>query len=411
MNAALQRKPLVAALQAIKRTASHQGKLKTTAMRLVRVVPEADHLRLVYNNAVSDLKISRRVPAAFSVEPEAFPSAGTPLAFDLEDMLRLTAHLPNDLALAADESGNLRLVFENGEFHVPPVETAWLGQDWPHDDPPGTLETDALASLLWETYCFAAKDETRDAIGCVRLIRGMRGRVMAEALDGHQYVNASRPAPGLRKSLPEEGILIRRKFARQLAHLLGSGFFGEGVSLFPEWGEFKADPTCVADTRSERRQTGFILSGSLGRLAFSPAPYQFPDTMLFLEKSRGAPHVLTLDHAGALRALRLMAPLTDQYNRSVTLSLTPSGVTFFTETGFRGEYRMAADYEGELDSIAFPASVLREVIASFPGSETVRMGFTSREGPCRICVPDHDREVVLMPMKMTADHYDGGRAS
>lgn len=376
------------ALQSIKDVVFTKSSSKSVQARCVRLSPSRDALLVVSNSPTNDARMALRIPA--NIECASF---GAPVyGCDLEELLRLLRNAPAEISLTGNESGHVRLSLPEGFLGIEPIETSWLGTDWPVQKPESQpIEADVLASLLRQTAPYTSDDNTRDAISCVHLVKDDQSHVLAEALDAHQYANARETAPGLHAALPETGLLVRRQYAFCLASLLSCRTLGNEV-------------------RMSLSRWSVTFSGEHGSLFLPVLDYTFPSSQDFLEKARAAENVLTLEAGETLRILRMLEPLVNDTYRSVRCDLSPDTVRFSTIGGTAGEMRLPADYSGTLDRIAFPLKQLRAIVEDNAMAETLRFGFSSMEGPCLV-TGGKNRETVLMPMKIFEhEYYTGGGA-
>lgn len=414
-----QKKHLSSALESMRNVvfAKKRSKLPRTPF-YVRLVPLFDGaLLLVSDVSTNETRMALRIPAKiFDHTHDEDATYGC----DMEELLRVLRHAPADVALIFDKNGRVCLTFMEGILSLAPIDPAWLGKDWPCQEPESrAVETYALAAILRRVAPYTSEAKDTDALACVHLAKDTRDYVIAEGLDGHQYANAREKAPVLRALLPKNGLLIRREYADLLASILTYRSLGEKVSLSLTWEEKTvrvpvkkkgAGSACThTATRPVKKRvvSGVTFSGERGSL-FLPLPnFAFPTSRDFLKKARCSESVLTVEPRATLCILRMMEPLFGGDSRSVCLELAPDSVRFYCYGKAVGEMHLPATYSGTLSKIAFPIRHLRSIVADNAMSETLRFCLSAIEGPCLI-TGEKNRETVLMPMKIFEHEMNRG---
>lgn len=238
-------------------------------------------------------------------------------------------------------------------------------------------------------FCISEED-SMEAIACLYMApREEAGEKIIEVcgLNGHQFAMFRFMNDDIHEMLPEDGVLIQRKYLAELKKWLSA----EEIEM----------------SISEKRL--FFRTGDKREAFTLPLSYyQYPNYHSFLAKL-GDDDVckLKVKRAELVDALGRIHLFNTDSNRCAYFSFSPTEVTVHAQGQDTGTAREAldAEYSGELERIAFPTRNLIEILNHF-NSETVTFTLTGTEAPCGITGEDDpDYQVIVMPMMIQEETY------
>lgn len=235
-------------------------------------------------------------------------------------------------------------------------------------------------------YCIH-DDDSSEALACVYLKRFEEDKVDMCGLNGHQFALSRFMNDELSQKLPEDGLLIQKKYVNEIKKWLAT----DEIML----------------NTSERR---FHLrnKNSTEHLSVPRAMYSYPDYLLFLSKL-DSPEASTLiiDRKECMEALNRLNIFNNDNDRCAYFNLKETMAILSAqaqETGSAVE-ELDIKYNGSIERIAFPTKALIEILSHFQSS-TLELTITTNEGPCGIKgSEDPDYLVLIMPMKITETSY------
>ena len=187
--------------------------------------------------------------------------------------------------------------------------------------------------------------------------------------------------------LPEEGVLIQRKYVGELRKWLD----GDEIEVN------------LTDKRL------FVRSGDGHEtLSLPRAGYAYPDYSPFMTRL-AAPDVslLKLNRKDCLDALDRISIFNTESDRCTYFELSGSEVMLSAQgqdTGSANE-SLEVSYNGSIGRIAFPTKTLMEILTHYQSGE-LTLTLTGAEGPCGINgTEDPDYTVLIMPMKIAEESY------
>lgn len=243
---------------------------------------------------------------------------------------------------------------------------------------------DYLQELI-ERISFCIADDGMDAISCFVLKPKDEDGIEAVGMNGHQFAMMKFVNEDLHALLPQEGILIQKKYLTEIRKWLGSDEIEiniENNRLF---------------LRTEDQKESFSVPLS---------SYQYHDYSVFLNRiNEEGNSSLKLKRDEAMDALNRIEIFNTDSNRCTYFTFTPEEAILSIseqETGSASEY-LDVKYEGDIEKIAFHTSKLLSIFEHYNSNE-LSLTFTGTEGPCGIKGPD-DKEyhVIIMPMKIIED--------
>ncbi|GFM38530.1 DNA polymerase III subunit beta [Desulfovibrio psychrotolerans] len=303
------------------------------------------------------------------------------------DLLR---KLPSgEITLRLDTAtGNLMIEQGRRKYKLPVNDTSWFQNfsDFPEE---GSVywSGDFVQELIDKlAYCISDED-SMEAIACLSMKPMPDGTIEACGLNGHQFSMQRFMNDELHALLPQEGMLVQKKYLGELKKWLG----GDEIEL-------NMSNKRLFFRRGDKRET-FSLPLSY---------YQYPEYNNFLSKLT-APDVATLDvdRREMIDALDRLNIFNTENNRCTYFTFNGGDVELSSqgqEVGTANE-ALEAQYKGEIKRIAFPTRNLIEILNHYQ-SETLRFLLTGTEGPCGLQGKDDpEYTVIIMPMKIVEETY------
>ena len=302
----------------------------------------------------------------------------------------LVRQLPSGvLHLSLDEaSGNLLIEQGRRSYKLPVSGAEWFQNfsTFPEENTV-TWSGDFLQDVLDKvTFCIS-EDDAMDAIACLCMKPKGNGRIDVCGLNGHQFALVSFTHDELAERLPEEGILIQKKYLQDIKKWLGV----DEIELN------------ITEKRLYLRSLGKAETLSLPRAA-----HQYPDYNIFMSKlASGDMHPMTLDRKEAIEALGRILIFNTESDRCTYMDLSASEALLSAQgqdVGSASE-SLEVTYGGDIKRIAFPTRSLMDVLGHFV-SARIDMMLTGAEGPCGVRgADDPDYTVIIMPMKVSETTY------
>lgn len=301
--------------------------------------------------------------------------------------VELLRRLPaGQISLRVDEEAPL-LHIEQGrrKYKLPVNDATWFQKfaDFPEEG--AVIWSGDFLQELIDRVMYCIGDDGTDALACFFMKPGENGRIEATGMNGHQFAMLSFANDDLHALLPQEGILVQKKYLAELKKWLGSDEINLNISdkrLF---------------LRTENRAESFSLPLS---------SYQYPDYTVFLSrlKEDGVAN-LALPRLELMDALTRIAIFNSESNRCAYFDLSEKEAVLSAtgqEVGSASE-SLDVDYAGGIEKIAFPTNNLLAILDHYASAD-IRFAMTGPEGPCGITGQD-DAEylVIIMPMKILDD--------
>ncbi len=304
------------------------------------------------------------------------------------DLLR---KLPaGEITLRLDEQSDSLVVEQNRRnYRLPISEPTWFQPLAPFPDTtPVVWSGDYLQDAIDKTLFCVGDTDGAEALGCLYIRPcGKDGKIDISGLNGHQFALLQCMHDELASKLPEEGILLPRKYVVALRKWLNE----DEIEL-----NFSSKRLFVRSTNGQEC------------LSLPRSAYLYPDYSAFLsrleipESSR-----LELSRQDCCEALDRLLVFNTESDRCTTFSLNPTSLVLSSQgqnTGCASEFLDVA-YNGTISRIAFPTKNLLEIFSHYD-SPQVTLTLTGEEGPCGITGEDDPGYTVLiMPMKMTQEEY------
>jgi DNA polymerase-3 subunit beta len=304
----------------------------------------------------------------------------------------LVRKLPSGELIIKTDADKQNVLVEQGarKYKLPVNDEEWF-QKFSSFPDEGTVfwSGDFLHEIIDKiAYCISDED-SMEAIACIYFARAKNGDKAIEVcgLNGHQFAMIKFVNDDIFEMLPEEGVLIQKKYLAELKKWLTADEIELNISdkrLFFRTGD---------------QQETFSLPLSY---------YQYPNYNNFLSKlgEEGVSR-LGFNRAEMINSLDRISIFNTDSNRCTHFMLQPGELVLYSqgqETGTATE-SMESQFSGDLERIAFPTKNLIEILNHF-SSQTVEMVLTGGEAPCGITgTDDADYQVIVMPMMIQEETY------
>ena len=301
--------------------------------------------------------------------------------------VELLRRLPSgQISLKVDEaSSSLHIEQGRRKYKLPINDATWFQKfsDFPEE---GTImwSGDFLQEII-ERITFCIGDEGSDALACLSMKAVEKNSIEVAGMNGHQFAMMRFINDDLRALLPENGILIQKKYLNELKKWLGAEEINVNIN----------EKRFFVRTENKSESLSLPLSA-----------YQYPDYSVFLSRLEAdGISTLSIDRSEAQDALLRIAIFNSDVNRCTYFELSPSEALLTAvgqETGSASE-SLDVEYKGNIEKIAFPTSNLLGILDHYTSAKLL-LTLTGPEGPCGISGQD-DAEyvVIIMPMKILDD--------
>ncbi|RRD69906.1 MULTISPECIES: DNA polymerase III subunit beta [unclassified Desulfovibrio] len=301
----------------------------------------------------------------------------------------LVRQLPSgDITLRLGEGNSLQLEQGRRVYKLPVSGAEWFQpfSSFPEGDAviwSGDFLQDILEKV---TFCIG-DDDSMEAIACLCMKPRENGRIDVCGLNGHQFALVSFTHDELAGRLPEDGILIQKKYLQNMKKWLGTDEIELNIT----------EKRLYLRSMDKTETLALPLSG-----------HKFPDYTVFMNRlSEDGVHPLTVDRRELSESLGRLCifntesePATDMEMGSGEVLLSAKG----KDVGSANE-NLEASYAGDIGRITFPTRNLLEILGHY-ASEKIDMMLTGVEGPCGIRgAEDPDYTVIIMPMKISSTTY------
>ncbi|GAB6059768.1 DNA polymerase III subunit beta [Desulfonatronum parangueonense] len=295
---------------------------------------------------------------------------------------------PGELQFHVEKDATQLLIKQNKRKYVLPInENYWFQalSSFPEEGAVN-LSGENLSRIIDKVFYSVSEDETMQAVNCM-LIKYAPNEQKTDfcGLNGHQLALYRLEHDGLRDLLPEQGILISKKYLQELKRMIPQKEIQLNI--------FNNRLYC----RSVDQKENISLPLSL---------YQYPDHNQMLARYEAEnPSSMDIDRKGLMDALDRILIFNTENSICTFFEFNDGVVQMDVQSEEKGEAKEFLDsvFSGNLQKIAFPTRDLIEILSHFE-CDIIHFHFTSSEGPCFIeDKNDLDYKVLIMPMKITDD--------
>jgi DNA polymerase-3 subunit beta len=360
---------------------------KTGAAFLRTIWLQCENGNLNIMSTDSNLEFMGSYPA--TIEGDGLAGVQGRAFYDLVKQLRSDQ---GELTFRTDETNQNVLVEQKARKYKFPVNDPEWFQKFSSFPENGTVfwSGDFLHEIIDKIAFCISDEDSMEAIACIYFVpRETMGvkKVEVCGLNGHQFAMFNFVNDDIYAMLPEEGVLIQKKYIGELKKWLTSDEIELAISqkrLFFRTGD--------------QRET-FTLPLSY---------YQYPNYHNFLAKL-GDDNVSTLEvkRLELVDALSRVALFNTDSNRCAYFTFGEGEVTISAQGQETGMARESIDavVSGDMQRIAFPTRNLIEILNHF-NSDKVTFTLTGTEAPCGLTgTDDRDYNVIVMPMMIKEDTY------
>lgn len=287
-----------------------------------------------------------------------------------------------------EDSKNLLIEQGRKRYKLPVNEATWFQNfsDFPEANSV-YWSGDFLQEVIDKISFCISDEDTMEAIACLSIKPMEDQYIEACGLNGHQFSMQRFLNDELHALLPEDGILLQKKYLNELKKWLG----GDEIEL-------NIDNKRLFFRTGDKREVFTI------PLSY----YQYPDYNSFLSRL-GCDDVtkLSVDRKLMIDALDRLLIFNTDNNRCTYFTFNGSEVELASqgqEVGIAKEY-VDAEFSGDIEKIAFPTRNLIEILNHYQ-SEKLTFILTGTEGPCGLRGGDDpEYTVIIMPMKIVEETY------
>ncbi len=303
------------------------------------------------------------------------------------DLIRQLPMGPIHMTLDSD-SNTLLLEYGRCKYTLPVNDAMWFQNFSAFPDENAIAWSgDFFKDILEKTIFCISDDDTMEGISCLYIkTLPESSRIDICGLNGHQFAMVSFTNDDFMSLLPEEGILLQKKYLQELK----------------KWLSNDAIEINISDKRFYVR----TIDGK-EELSLPRATYTYPDYNVFLEKIHGEKTIMYIDRKECINALGRIYIFNTDNERCTSFNISENEAVLFAQgqdIGSANEY-LEIKYDGNIDNIAFPTKNLIDILGRF-NSDTINMIMTGKEGPCGIQGKDDvEYTVIIMPMKVTETTY------
>jgi DNA polymerase-3 subunit beta len=296
---------------------------------------------------------------------------------------------PGDITLRTDErTGNLSLEQGRRSYMLPASETTWFTPLNVCPDSGSVVWTgDFFQEIIEKVFFCISDDDNADAIACLFLKPCGNGRIDVCGLNGHQFALASFVNDALHALLPEQGMLVQKKYVNELRKWLGTDEIEVNLT----------EKRLFVRSADGRETLSLPLSG-----------YAYPDYSSFMARLFGEgidPARLEFDRCECQEALDRLSIFNTHVNDFTSFALHPEELELSAQGQEVGSAResMEVSYGGLLEKIVFPTRRMMEILAHFHSSR-LRLLMAGGSGPCGIMGDeDPDYTVLIMPVELVEE--------
>ena len=360
---------------------------KTGAAFLRTIWLQCENGNLNVMSTDSNLEFRGAYPA--SIEGEGLAGVQGRAFYDLVKQLRSKQ---GELTIRTDDD-SANVVVEQGarKYKFPVNDPEWF-QKFSTFPENGTVfwSGDFLHEII-EKIAFCISDEdSMEAIACIYIApREVGGDKKVEVcgLNGHQFAMFNFVNDDIYNMLPEDGVLIQKKYLSELKKWLTADEIELAIS----------DKRLFFRTGDQRETFTLPLSY-----------YQYPNYQNFLAKLND-PDVskLEVNRLEMVDALSRVSLFNTDSNRCAYFTFDGNEVLVSAQGQETGTARESLDatFSGDMKRIAFPTRNLIDILNHF-NSDTVTFTLTGTEAPCGVSGPDDkDYQVIVMPMMIQEETY------
>ncbi len=241
----------------------------------------------------------------------------------------------------------------------------------------------AFQELIDKSYFCISDDESSENLSCFYM-KKIDESIDSCGLNGHQLAVTSSKNDELANILPENGLLLQKKYVAELRKWLTDTDILLNIT-----------DTKIFIKNDEQTET----------LSFKRSFFEYPNHRLFIERLEASESsILKVDRKKMLEALSRISIFNNETEKGTYFSLSSQNLELTAQGQEVGSAKevLEVEYNGVIEKIAFATKHLRDILENF-NSEVVHFKFTSSEGSCGITGENDDNYIVIiMPIKIAS---------
>ena len=305
----------------------------------------------------------------------------------------LVRKLPKGEISFKSESDGQSVLVEQGsrKYKLAVNDPNWFQQFSEYPEEGSVLWSGDILHEIIDKISFCVSDEdSMEAIACMYMTgveEDGEQQIEVCGLNGHQFSMVRFVNDDIYNLLPEDGILIQKRYLLELKKWLTTDEVEMNIS----------DKRLFFRTGDKKETFSFPLSF-----------YQYPNYKNFINKLGGDDlSVLKTNREELIQALERISIFNTDSDRCANMMFNPAEVVLFSQGQDVGTATEAleAEYSGSLEKIGFPTKNLIEILNKFSSSE-VSLTLSGVEAPCGVqSEEDQNYLVIIMPMKIEEETY------
>lgn len=295
---------------------------------------------------------------------------------------------PGELLFQVEEDAKKLHIKQNKKKYILPINENYWFQPlslFPEENSV-FWHGESFTNIIDNIYFSVSDEEDMRAIHCM-LVKYSKNDKKIEfcGLNGHQLALFQVATNGLENIIPEQGILIVKKYLSDLKRMVPQK-------------EIKMN---ILNNRLYCRSVD-----EMENISIPLSQYEFPDhKQLLATYVSNNPSSMDVDKKTLIDALDRISIFNTDNSICTFFEFTEGILQMDVHSDEKGEAKEFIDVEfsGNLQKIAFPTKDIMEILSHFR-SEKLHFHFTSSEGPCFVSGKDDpDYSVLIMPMKISED--------
>lgn len=295
---------------------------------------------------------------------------------------------PGELLFQVEESSKKLLIKQNKrKYNLPINENYWFQplSTFPEENSV-FWHGETFNEIIDSIYFSVSDDEVMRAINCMLMKYAPKNeKIEFCGLNGHQLALYQLEKNGLESILPEQGILIMKKYLNDLKRILPA----------------KEIEMNISNNRLYCRSFDKVENVSIPL-----SQYEYPDHNDLLARYVSEnPSSMDVDKKSIMDALDRLSIFNTENSICTYFEFSGDVLQMEVNSDEKGEAKEFLDvsFQGGLQKIAFPTKDIMEILSHFK-SEDLHFHFTNNEGPCFVTGKDDEfYSVLIMPMKISED--------
>jgi len=298
---------------------------------------------------------------------------------------------PGEITFRSDQEKNILFIQQDKRrYKVPTTDSSWFPELSSFPEENNVLWSGELMKEIIDKISFSISDD--DAMGsmtCMKIARGDEEKTEVEfcGFDIENMSLYSLKDDGIYSIIPEDGLLIPKKYLAEIRKWLTSG----EIEL------------CISNDRF------FIRTQDLSESISFPMSFsEFTDyRSILISFSSELNSYLKVDRKELMDSLERILIFSTEFNKSAVFELKEEEVRIAStavETGEANEI-LGCKYSGDIKELVFNIKSLLEILDHFT-SEEINLYLAGQVRPCKITGDDDPNYfVVTMPVEIQEETY------